>query len=173
MRGRLRDLLAVLSPLVTGCLASPFEPAGARQVAAPPPVYAVWWQQMEACAGIRAPLIRIEWYEVPGEAFATPDGARWGWWEPPHAIYVAEAHRWDAWLVEHEMLHDLLQTGAHPTLFRTCGVQEPGPAAEAPPARRAAPLAVGPSDAPAMNTLQQRPRVEHPLTKTRSSSTRD
>lgn len=124
-RGRLRELLALF---LTACLASPFEPVGARHVTALPPVYAVWWRQMEACARTSAPLTRVEWYEVPGEAFATPEGPRWGWWAPPHTIYVAEAHRWDEWLVEHEMLHDLLQTGAHSALFRTCGVQQTGSA---------------------------------------------
>jgi hypothetical protein len=87
---------------------------------------------METCAGISAPLDRIEWYEVPGDQFDTPGGPRWGWWEPPHAIYIAAMHLSDEPLVEHEMLHDLLQTGAHPVTFATCGVQETGPATSTP-----------------------------------------
>jgi hypothetical protein len=112
--------------LLGACLAQPFEPAGARAFTAPP-VYTVWWQRMETCAEITAPLDRVDWYEVPGDQFATPSGPRWGWWEPPHTIYVATTHLSDEQLVEHEMLHDLLQTGAHPTAFATCGVQETDP----------------------------------------------
>lgn len=111
-----------LALLVTACLARPFEPASARPLT-PAAVYATWWQRMETCAGITALLDRIEWYEVPGDQFATPDGPRWGWWAPPHTIYIATTHLQDEWLVEHEMLHDLLQTGAHPAVFETCGVR--------------------------------------------------
>lgn len=117
-----RSRLPFIVPALLGaCLAHPFEPAGALPVA-PDSVYAVWWQRMEACAGLAAPLDRIEWYEVPGDEFSTPEGPRWGWWSPPHTIYVAEAHRLDEELVEHEMLHDLLQSGEHPPVFATCGV---------------------------------------------------
>jgi hypothetical protein len=111
--------------LLAACLAHPFEPAGARPFSPPPPLYAVWWQRMETCAQITAPLDRVEWYEMPGDQFATPDGPRWGWWGPPHEIYIATTHLSDEQLVEHEMLHDLLQTGAHPAVFQTCGVREP------------------------------------------------
>lgn len=119
----LRGLAGLLPFLVSGCLARPFEPPGARHRAAPP-VYVSWWQDMEACAQRSAPLDRVEWYAVPGDHFGTSQGPRWGWWEPPHTIYIAEAHWWDEQLVEHEMLHDLLQSGSHPNVFQTCGVLE-------------------------------------------------
>jgi hypothetical protein len=126
-RGPFRNPLPVVPLFLAACLASPFEPAGARFVAAPPPAYAIWWRQMEACARVVVPLDRIEWYQVPGDEFATPEGLRWGWWEPPHRIYIAATHWSEEWLVEHEMLHDLLQTGAHPVVFQACGVQRTGP----------------------------------------------
>jgi hypothetical protein len=69
----------------------------------------------------------VEWYVIPGDVFATPEGPRWGWWEPPHTIYIAAAHWLDERLVEHEMLHDLLQTGGHPPIFQICGIQESVP----------------------------------------------
>jgi hypothetical protein len=118
----LRGLASVALLLLSGCLSPVFEPAGAQRAVAPP-VYLAWWQRMEACAGITAPVDRVEWYAVPGAVFATPDGPRWGWWDPPHTIYIAQAWWWDEQLVEHEMLHDLLQTGAHPRAFQACGVQ--------------------------------------------------
>ena len=123
-RSPLQGLLPAVSLLLGGCLARPFEPAGARPFATTPPMYTDWWGQMETCAQVTAPIDRVEWYAVPGNHFATPDGPRWGWWAPPHTIYITEAHLTDEPLVEHEMLHDLLQTGAHPALFQTCGVAE-------------------------------------------------
>lgn len=123
MPASLRSRLPFIVPaLLGGCLAHPFEPAGALQFT-PDSVYAVWWQRMEACAGLTAPLDRVEWYEVPGNEFATPEGLRWGWWSPPHTIYIATPYLEDEWLVEHEMLHDLLQTGEHPATFESCGVR--------------------------------------------------
>lgn len=85
---------------------------------------------METCAQIIAPMSRVDWYEVPGVEFATPQGPRWGWWQPPHTIYLAAAHALDEQLVEHEMLHDLLHIGTHPPIFQTCGVAYPN---DAPP----------------------------------------
>lgn len=123
-RTSLRELLRVIPLLWGACLARPFEPADARPLGPPPPLYAVWWQRIETCAHVTAALDRVEWYEVPGDQFATPDGPRWGWWAPPHTIYLAATHLSDERLVEHEMLHDLLQTGAHPVVFETCGVRE-------------------------------------------------
>jgi hypothetical protein len=118
-----RRPLPAVALWVAGCLAQPFEPHDARPLDAVPQVYSIWWQQMEDCARVTAPLDQIEWYVVPGERLATPEGLRWGWWSPPHAIYIAEPYLEDEWLVEHEMLHDLLQTGAHPAAFETCGVR--------------------------------------------------
>lgn len=119
-----RRFVPVAALSVTACLAHPFEPTNARPLDHAPQVYSIWWQQVEDCAGVTAPLDRVEWYEVPGGQFATPDGPRWGWWSPPHAIYLAETHLLDQELVEHEMLHDLLQTGEHPAVFETCNVRE-------------------------------------------------
>lgn len=110
--------------LLGACLAHPFEPADARHFTPPVSLYAVWWDRMETCAHVSAPLDQVEWYQVPGNHFATPLGPRWGWWDPPHEIYIAATHITDELLVEHEMLHDLLQTGEHPAAFETCGVQQ-------------------------------------------------
>lgn len=124
-----RAAAPVLLVVVGACLVEPFEPAGAAPLGAAP-VYATWWQQMETCAQITAPMSRVDWYEVRGAAFGTPQGPRWGWWQPPHTIYLAAAHVLDAHLVEHEMLHDLLQIGTHPPIFQACGVAYPN---DAPP----------------------------------------
>ncbi len=118
-------LAALVALVVSACLGDPFGPRGATPFLPPPALYAAWWAAMERCAQLNAPLARVEWYEVPGDQFDSPEGPRWGWWEPPHAVYLAQGHLLDARLVEHEMLHDLLQTPTHPPLFQACGVSYP------------------------------------------------
>ena len=119
---------AAVPVVLAACLAEPAGPRGAIPFLQPPAVYAGWWGDMETCSSVAAPLTRVDWYEVPGDQFATPQGWRWGWWQPPHSIYLAQAHVLDERLVEHEMLHDLLQVGTHPPQFQTCGVTYPNDA---------------------------------------------
>ncbi len=61
---------------------------------------------------------------MPGVDYPCPayEGHCDGWWQPPHTIYLAYRWRSDRQLVEHEMLHDLLQRGDHPPVFQACGV---------------------------------------------------
>jgi hypothetical protein len=108
--------------LLLGCLDA-FAPAGGVEFS-PPAAYRAWWTEIEACAGITADYAAIEWYEVRGASYACPayEGRCAGWWQPPHTIYLAEDWLNDRVLVEHEMLHDLLQRGDHPPVFQQCGV---------------------------------------------------
>jgi len=117
-----RPLVWLPLALLAGCLDS-FAPAGAVEFT-PPTMYETWWSAIEACAGLWGTFDRVEWYDVPGTDYPCPayEGRCDGWWQPPHSIYLA--HRWhnDRQLVEHEMLHDLLQRGDHPPVFQACGV---------------------------------------------------
>jgi hypothetical protein len=108
--------------LLLGCLDS-FAPAGAAPFT-PPAAYRAWWSAIAACAGISGDFDRVEWYEVPDSTYPCPayDGRCAGWWQPPHDIYVAAAWLDNRQLVEHEMLHELLQRGDHPPVFEACGV---------------------------------------------------
>src|SRR5205809_4574001 len=108
--------------LLLGCLDT-FAPAGAV-VFTPPAAYGTWWAEIESCAGISGDFAAIKWYEVPGSSYSCPayEGECAGWWQPPHTIYLAETRANDRLLVEHEMLHDLLQRGDHPPAFQACGV---------------------------------------------------
>ena len=119
--GRCRLLWRVLSVgFAFGCLES-FAPAGAKEFT-PPDIYRTWWAEVEACAQLSGDFSRVEWYEVPGSRYdcsAYPTGCA-GSWHPPHTIYVAQAWENDPRVVKHEMLHDLLQRGDHPPVFRTC-----------------------------------------------------
>jgi len=105
-----------------GCLDT-FAPAGAIEFE-PPAAFRTWWAAIENCAGISGDFARVEWYEVPGPDYPCPayEGRCDGWWQPPHVIYLASQWRYDRPLVEHEMLHDLLQRGDHPPVFQACGV---------------------------------------------------
>ena len=118
----LRRLRWVPLVLLLGCLDS-FAPAGAVPLT-PPAAYRVWWTEIERCAGLWGDFDRVEWYEVPGSTYACPahEGRCDGWWRSPHTIYVDQSQLYDRPLVEHEMLHDLLQRGDHPPVFQACGV---------------------------------------------------
>ena len=118
----LRRLRWVPLVLLLGCLDS-FAPAGAVPLT-PPAAYRVWWTEIERCAGLWGDFDRVEWYEVPGSTYTCPahEGRCDGWWRSPHTIYVAQSQLYDRPLVEHEMLHDLLQSGDHPPVFQACGV---------------------------------------------------
>jgi hypothetical protein len=117
-----RPLRLSLLVLLFGCLDA-FAPAGAAPFT-PPAAYRTWWTAIAACAGIAADFERVDWYQVPDSSYPCPayDGRCGGWWQPPHTIYLAAAWLSDRRLVEHEMLHDLLQRGDHPAVFQACGV---------------------------------------------------
>ena len=119
MLSRLRWLVPLA---LLGCLDT-FAPAGAVEFE-PPAAYRTWWAAIQGCAGITADFTRIEWYEVRGANYPCPayEGRCDGWWQPPHVIYIASQWLTDWKLVEHEMLHDLLQRGDHPPVFQACGV---------------------------------------------------
>ena len=108
--------------IVVACLDT-FAPAGAVPFV-PPASYRAWWAAIEDCARLWGDYGRLRWYEVPGDDYPCPayDGRCDGWWQPPHTIYLAERYLADRQLVEHEMLHDLLQRGDHPPVFQVCGV---------------------------------------------------
>ncbi|HYK81603.1 MAG TPA: hypothetical protein VEU55_00540 [Gemmatimonadales bacterium] len=120
MLRHLRWIWATL--VVVACLDS-FAPAGATEFS-PPAVYRTWWAEIAACAGLSGDFAAIDWYQVVGTSYSCPayEGSCSGWWQPPHTIYLAAAWVNDRQLVEHEMLHDLLQRGDHPPVFQACGV---------------------------------------------------
>ena len=78
---------------------------------------------MQDCSHLSGDLSRVTWFGVPGANFGCPNGGNCnGLWVRPHTIYIANERRNDSLVVEHEMLHDLLQSGFHPAVFQTCGV---------------------------------------------------
>ncbi|HSA56362.1 MAG TPA: hypothetical protein VLE53_11715, partial [Gemmatimonadaceae bacterium] len=107
----------------------------------PPAVYASWWSMVEQCVGRAAPFEAVRWYVMPGaHSFNLGDLRVAGvWTRAGNAITVGEYARMNGQLVRHEMLHAIVQGGAHPrSLYLdrcagvvTCGencVREAGPA---------------------------------------------
>ena len=91
----------------------------------PPESFDGWWANMETCSHLTADYGRVSWYYIPGGGFDCPTegGNCDGMWQPPHTIYLAHERMNDSVLVEHEMLHDLIQRGDHPPVFDFCGVR--------------------------------------------------
>ena len=73
----------------------------------PPPAYREIWEEAKACTNTTGDFDRIQWYSVPGHDFNCPAGKCIGEWVPPHSIAIAEEWRNIAWVVKHEMIHDL------------------------------------------------------------------
>ena len=86
--------------------------------------YVQWWSELEACSGMWGDLSAVSFYDLHGYDFPVNGHDFWGYWfENGNKIVLATAHVHDQTLVEHEMMHALLQTGLHPALYFTgaCG----------------------------------------------------
>lgn len=113
-----------------GCLSEPFAPSGARPFVAPAE-FGLVWAEVAACAQVAGEIARVSWFVVETDAsgfFPCPEHWRGclGWWAPKHTIYLSRRAVDDPtrWTVRHEMLHDLMQTGDHPTAFARCAPRE-------------------------------------------------
>lgn len=113
--------MVVLVVLLTSCL-DPFAPPIGTRPFDPPTRYRDYWQAVEDCSGIRSNFERVRWYAVPETPFPCPNGSGYCFaiWREPHDIFLERTAPYIT--VGHEMLHDLLQRGDHPDVFRTCGL---------------------------------------------------
>jgi hypothetical protein len=81
-------------------------------------LYQEWWTKTEACSGRTGDMSQVAFYAVdsPSGAIALGQEKGHGWWiRDGNRIYLPANALSEEWLVRHEMLHALLQTGAHPT----------------------------------------------------------
>ena len=118
-----RSLLAVVLLLGLGACALPHA-AGAplapveRAWAVPTlELYQQWWAKTEACAKRQGKLEGVAFYAVdaPSGAIKLGEEIAHGWWiRNGNRIYLPANALGEEWLVRHEMLHALLQTGTHP-----------------------------------------------------------
>lgn len=119
-----RVVLAVVAVIVTAACEVPFFPAEAVPFQ-PPKSFVAAWRAMEACSGLSGRVANVRWFRVP----ALPDNLE-GAWDYPHHVFLTEFVLSDAvseyyrdYVVKHEILHDLLQSPAHPPVFDECGVR--------------------------------------------------
>lgn len=119
-----RSLLGagVVVGAVAACV-TPFDPPHAATFS-PPADFAAFWTANEICAGKSGPWTRIRWFRVP----SLPDNLE-GAWDLPHRVFLTDyvlsdevSNEYREYVVRHEMLHDLLQTAAHPPAFDACGL---------------------------------------------------
>ncbi len=135
---------------LTACEQTIFDPdwVTSEEIVPPAVFHDEWWGEICGCAGretgikldreSRFNLIR--WFQVKEDNIpcVVEEESSWcvGIWKRPHDIYLAgiifkmmSYGEWtDAYqkhsrrIVQHEMLHDILQTGKHPLVFEECGV---------------------------------------------------
>lgn len=98
----------------------------------PLPEYRSWWDEIKECSGrLGADFDRLSFWIVreplaDNEASFPCDaesGACGGFWQQPHEIVLAPGRTRSRLLVQHEMLHDLLDSPLHPPVFSLCGVR--------------------------------------------------
>jgi hypothetical protein len=89
-------------------------------------VDSVLLRQVAADAHVTVPARTLEVYVVPGDGFACRDGRCAGIWvktaQVDYVIVAATRLLREPWLMRHEYLHHVLQTGDHPPAFRRLGL---------------------------------------------------
>jgi len=121
IRGYRFVLLLLLGVFISSCESTlePALPVGAVPFD-PPADYGVWWNEVEACSGLKGDFRSVQWYEMPGSTAFEYGGVRniQGRWSPQgNTITLAERLMSDSMLVRHEELHALLHSGEHPALY--------------------------------------------------------
>ena len=83
----------------------------------PPPTYRDWWMQTERCAGVRRGTFdRLRFFVLPEDDRHA--GRRFGW-----SIWVRGPYLMSRRVVEHEMLHVLLDDNSHrAAAWTACGL---------------------------------------------------
>lgn len=121
-----KGVLTLVAVLALASCESPWTVLLGEEMQAVPETYETWFGQVARCLGMpeRATRERFElirWFTAADIYNATEDQHAWGLWEEPHTITLLDGHELQAWVVKHEMIHDLLGRGGHPEpWFDTC-----------------------------------------------------
>ena len=131
--------------------------------------YGTWWRMTEACSGREGNLDAITWYWVMSSEFTIAGESYDGYWfGADDRILLSFPSVSDGRVVRHEMLHALLQSGAHPVEYfvtrcgalapcgTACGLIEssrgvPASAQEIPSESLRVSVSLSPSGAPALS----------------------
>lgn len=116
--------------LLLACDQGPLEPG--RAPFTPPPIYRTWYAEMEACSGLRGDYDAIRFQTA--ETISKGSVQFGGFWTPRHSItfrreWVVDDRvgRETKLIATHEFMHDLTQSGKHPTYYfnGVCGNLNP------------------------------------------------
>lgn len=133
-------LLNVLSILLKGCSVDSFNPPTNTTEYIPSAIYKEWWADVERCSGLKGDFAKVHWFATPDVSILYGDIGATGVWSWPNSIYVAAQIADTTWqivtnpingtptdyrrfVVQHEMLHDLTQSGGHGNLFDRCSLR--------------------------------------------------
>ena len=107
---RIRLIAAVVATLALVACSIPTEGLSLavtqRQPLVPLQEYRGWWEIVEACSSRSGDFDLVRWYEASG--IVVRGEVALGLWEPPHDITVVNTVKENAFIVRHEMLHDIL-----------------------------------------------------------------
>lgn len=82
----------------------------------PPTYYRTLWRTVESCSGRTADFASVRWYRTAGRTGGDAD-AIGAWWPDGNRIVLNEDYVDDESIVRHEMLHAILERGAHGPAF--------------------------------------------------------
>lgn len=118
VRSLLRPLALCLATFACSDVFEPEFPPNAVLIQ-PPPQYRIWWEVVESCSGVTRSFDAVSWYRVPLGQGLTVQGetAAGAWFADENSIAIGDGWRVVGSLVRHEILHAILQTGAHPKEF--------------------------------------------------------
>lgn len=125
MRWRWVYILALLA-LIPGCGRNPWTVVLEQRMDAVPEAYVGWFLEVADCLDMPreatlSRFSRISWHTGSDIYNTSEDLHAWGLWESRHKITIHTAHVREAWVVKHEIIHDLLGRGGHPEpVFSTC-----------------------------------------------------
>ena len=91
--------------------------------ARPPPIFKVWWAEMESCTGKQGDFDTIKWYQAAQVVNPLEELSYWGVYfrEPPEIVILRNItpERLEN-TVKHEMLHHLLFGDHDEIVFNEC-----------------------------------------------------
>lgn len=115
-----RGVVVVVLVVASACrdATEPAFPFNASPFTALPP-YATWWKLVEACSGRRGDFTAVQWFRTPDLPGLIVDGSPYAgyWFSVGNRIVLEHHYSFDGGTVRHEMLHSLLQSGAHPRAY--------------------------------------------------------
>lgn len=113
-------VLGLLLMMALGaCADGPTAPSVPHRPYVPPQAYSEWYVDLGECTGVHRPYSAIKWFTVEGEYLEIPGVGRvWAYYRDGTITlmsWVPEDPVLERWIVQHEMLHYLLDpVGGHP-----------------------------------------------------------